>query len=272
MRRDEYVKLNLMGIFIAGGYFVLGIILGSFISCVVDRLAKKEDIIFKRSYCPVCHHQLAWFDLIPIVSFLILRGRCRYCQAKISWEYPLVELSTGLLFTAIPLTLGVNSISVFLIIITVPLVIIFLYDLKHSFIPDGLIYPSLAFTLLFWLGEDWFLKNHFTVATSFFLKSLIGLGIFGGFLGFLYLLTRGRGMGLGDVELGLLLGAILGWPQVLVGLFLSFLIGAILGLFLITTTKKGWKTEVPFGPFLVLGSLTAFLFGSFLINWFLAIL
>ena len=261
-----------MGILIVGGYFILGTIVGSFLDCVVDRLAKKEDIIFKRSYCPKCHHQLAWFDLIPIVSFIILRGRCRYCHQRISWEYPLVELSTGLLFVAIPLILGENAISVFLMIVSLPLVIIFLYDLKHSLIPDELIYPSLALTLLFWLGEDWFLKSHLTIETSFFLKSLVGLGVFGGFLGLLYLLTRGKGMGLGDVELGLLLGAILGWPQSLVGLFLSFLIGAILGLIFIITTKKGWKTEVPFGPFLISGSLTAFLFGSSLINWFFAIL
>lgn len=261
-----------MAIFIAIGYFILGTVFGSFIDCTAERLAKKEDVILKRSYCPKCHHSLAWFDLIPIVSFIFLKGRCRYCHARIPWEYPLVEFSTGLLFAAVPLILGVNTISTFLLVASIPLMIILLYDLKHSLIPDELIYPTLGITLLFWLGEDLFLKNPLTIETSFFLKSIIGLGIFGGFLALLYFLTREKGMGLGDVELGLLLGAILGWPQALIGLFLSFFIGAILGLILVITTKKSWKTEVPFGPFLIIGSLTAFLFGPALTSWFLTIL
>jgi len=254
------------------GFFLLGTIMGSFIDCAVSRLAKKEDIVFKRSYCPHCHHSLAWFDLVPIISFIVLKGRCRYCHRRISWEHPLVELGTGFLFILIFLLGGNTVLTAFFILVAIPLAIVFLFDLKYSLIPSQLIYPTLVFTLLSRLGLDIYQSQGFYFWTSHIFSGVLGLILMSGFLGCLYVLTKGRGMGLGDVELGMLLGAILGWPLSLVGLFLSFLIGAILGLILIVLKRKGWKSEVPFGPFLILGSTMALIGGNQFIHWYLSFL
>lgn len=253
--------------------FFLGTIAGSFIGCVVDRLAKKEDIIFKRSYCPHCHHRLAWFDLIPIFSFAALKGRCRYCHQRIPWEYPLIEVGTGLLFVLIFMLEGNNYwLTIFLILVSIPLAIIFLFDLKHSLIPGQLVYPTLGAVLLFWLGLDLYQRNKICSFSSHLSSSITGLLVMGGFLGILYLITKGRGMGLGDVELGALLGAILGWPLSVVALFLSFFIGAILGTVLVILKRKKWKSEIPFGPFLILGAGLALGGGSQLISWYTSLL
>jgi len=252
--------------------FLLGTIMGSFIDCAVSRLAKKEDIVFKRSYCPHCHHSLAWFDLIPIISFTALKGRCRYCHRRISWEHPLVEFGTGLLFILIFLLGGNTILTAFFILVAIPLATVFLFDLKYSLIPSRLIYPTLVFTLLSRLGLDIYQSQGFYFWTSHIFSGVLGLILMSGFLGCLYVLTKGQGMGLGDVELGMLLGAILGWSLSFVGLFLSFLIGAILGLILIVLKRKGWKSEVPFGPFLILGSTMALIGGNQFIHWYLSFL
>ena len=184
----------------------------------------------------------------------------------------MVELGTGLLFVLIFLFGGLNILTIFLSLVSIPLLIIFIFDWKNYLIPEKIVYPTLGFVLLFWLSLDLYQKHPFVLPSSHFFSSLMGLGVFGGFLGLLYLLTKGKGMGLGDVELGLLLGAILGWPVSLVSLFLSFLIGAILGLALIVFHKKGWKSQVPFGPFLVLGTEIGFIWGNQLIHWGLSLL
>lgn len=253
-------------------FFLLGTVIGSFINCVADRLAKKEDIVFKGSYCPHCHHSLAWFDLVPIFSFVALKGRCRYCHQRIPWEHPLVELTAGFLFVLIFFLGGSTLGTIFFMLVAIPLGVVFLFDLKHSLIPSQLVYPTLIFTLLSRWGLDIYQKSGYNFWSSYLFSGLLGMVLMGGFLGLLYLLTKGRGMGLGDVELGALLGAILGWPQSLVGLFLSFLIGAILGLILIVFKKKGWQSEVPFGPFLILGTAIAFIVSNQFMHWYLSFL
>lgn len=252
---------------VAIGIFLLGTVIGSFIDCVVDRLANEKDFLWTRSSCPHCHHSLAWFDLIPLFSFLRLGGRCRYCRQKISWENPLVELGTGFLFLFIFLGIG-NLLWVgFLMLVSIPLEMVFLFDLKYSLIPDKFIYPALVFTFLFWGGKDFYQRSEISFSSSYLFSAFLGLVVMGGFLGCLYLLTRGQGMGLGDVGLGALLGAILGWPLAVPALLFSFLLGAILGLGLVVFKKKGWKSEVPFGPFLILGSGIALAGGSQLEIW-----
>jgi len=153
---------------IAIWFFILGIIFGSFIDCAVDRLEKKEDVIFQRSYCPKCHHPLAWFDLIPIISFVFLKGRCRYCHQRISWEYPLVELSTGLLFVLVFLFGGINILTVFLGLVSIPLLLIFIFDWKNYLIPEKIVYPTLGLVLLFWLSLDLYQKHFFVLQSSHF--------------------------------------------------------------------------------------------------------
>jgi len=254
-------------IIIAAAVFLLGTVSGSFIDCVVDRLAEGKDFLWTRSSCPRCHHFLAWFDLIPLFSFLRLGGRCRYCRQKISWENPLVELGTGLLFLSIFLGIGNPFWAGFLMLVSIPLGIVFLFDLEYSLIPSQFVYPALAFTFLFWGGKDFNQRSEISFSSSYLFSAFLGLAVVGGFLGGLYLLTRGKGMGLGDVELGALLGAILGWPLAVAALLFSFLLGAILGLGLVVFKKKGWKSEIPFGPFLILGSGIALAGGSQLEIW-----
>lgn len=244
--------------------FIFGTILGSFLNCVIYRLEIGGNFLKGRSFCPHCKHILNWQDLIPVLSFLILKGKCRYCQRKISFQYPLVELSTGISFLLI-----FNSqnfpFSIFYFLITGFLIIIFVYDLKHYLIPDSVIYPAIGTAFLYQLFRIWNLGHW-----DLFRISDLGFGILPSlFLLAIILLSRGRWMGLGDFKLAILMGLILGWPKVLVALFLAFFIGAVIGVSLILAGKKTLKSEVPFGPFLVTGTLIAVLFGEKLINRYL---
>lgn len=236
--------------------FLFGLIIGSFLNCLIYRLEVGQGFLGGRSYCPNCKHTLSWKDLIPVLSFFWLRGRCRYCQGKISWQYPLVEMAIGLLFFLIA-DYQLPVISYFIIPF---LVVIFVYDLKHYIIPDRVIYPVIGLVLvcdLFWSDFSWGLN---------FFISAFGAGSF--FL-LIVLLSRGKWMGVGDVKLAFLMGLILGFPGILPALFLAFFLGAIIGVGLIIFSKKTMKSEVPFGPFLVLGTLISLFWGQEIINWYL---
>jgi len=220
--------------------FILGLSVGSFLNVVICRLKTKETIIFNRSYCPKCRVILKWYDLIPVLSFLLQRRRCRYCKKKISWQYPVVEISTGLLFCLIfNLQFTIFNLIYYFIIISF-LIIIFVYDLKHYIIPNRIVYPGIIISLLYLL---------FIAYDSLFLY-LLSAFIASGFFLALVLVSKGKWMGLGDVKLAFLMGLILGWPSILLALFLSFLSGAVIGVGLIVFGKKGFKSQIPFGPFL----------------------
>ncbi len=227
--------------------FILGLAVGSFLNCVIYRLETGGSFLRGRSFCPHCKHFLGWPDLIPVLSFLILKGRCRYCHKKISFQYPLVEIATGLLF----LLIFNFQFSIFNYLIAPFLVIIFVYDLKHFIIPDEVIYPAIAIAAI----------CNFSAWPS-------ALGA-AAFFGAIVLISRGKWMGVGDIKLGFLMGLILGWPNILVALFLAFLIGAIIGVGLIVSGKKTLKSEVPFGPFLVTGTIISLFWGQKIINCYL---
>jgi len=260
--------------------FLFGLAIGSFLNCVIYRLEKGENFIMGRSHCPHCGHVLSWQDLIPIFSFIFLGGKCRYCQKPISWQYPLVEIATGLLFLLI-------SNSQFLIpnfrilnllyylVISCFLIVIFVYDLKHYIIPDQVIYPAIVIAFLYNIYQ-------FTINPEQILPELYGAGnqqptinnflsAFGAAVFFLtiVLISREKWMGIGDVKLAFLMGLFLSWPNILVALFLAFLIGAIIGLILIGLGKKTLKSEIPFGPFLVTGTFLAMFFGQKILDWYL---
>ena len=249
--------------------FIFGLIVGSFLNCVIYRLETKGNFLKGHSFCPHCKHILSWPDLIPVFSFLILRGKCRYCGKKISFQYPLVELATGLVFLLILnfKFLISNQFSIFnfetiiyslyLFIISSLLIIIFVFDLKHYIIPDKIIYPAILIVLGFRI------LNLFGIWNSL----ISGLVAAGSFL-FIILVSRGKWMGFGDVKLAFLMGLFLGFPKILVALFLSFFIGAIIGIGLILLKKKTLKSEVPFGPFLATGTFIALFWGQELINWY----
>jgi len=247
--------------------FLFGLIVGSFLNCIIYRLETQGNFLKGRSFCPHCKHILSWQDLIPIFSFIFLKGKCRYCQKKISWQYPLVEIATGTIFLLIfsfyfiP-TLFQFITTLYLFIVSSFLITIFVYDLKHYIIPDKIIYLAIAIALIFnLLKSDFQWKSDFLI--SAFAASLFFLLI--------VLVSRGRWMGVGDIKLAFLMGLVLGWPGILVALLSAFYIGAIFGLGLMALGKKKLKSEVPFAPFLVTGTFLALFWGEKLINWYQAI-
>lgn len=244
---------------------LLGLIIGSFLNCLIWRLYKNETIT-GRSYCPKCRRQIEWYDNIPVLSFLFLRGKCRHCHQKISWQYPLVEISTAVLFLLAFLN-DVNSAQFtyllardWLIIIT--LTIVFVYDFRWQLIPMTLIWPMCAviFILNIFIGFSWAsLLISATAATLFFLIQ--------------YAVTKKKGLGEGDIWLGLFLG--LCFPtlgQLFLILVLSYGVGAIVGLILIARKEKTGKSKVALGPFLALGAIITLIWGEKIINWYLNLL
>ena len=280
--------------------FIIGLSAGSFLNCLIYRLEEEKSFLKGRSYCPHCKQVLKWQDLIPVLSFLILRGKCRYCQKPISLQYPLVELITGLLFVLIfnfspalaenPAVAGQFSIFsafggiplgwdnfqtlinlCFLFSVFCFLIIIFVFDLKHFIIPDKIIYPAIGIVFLYRLFE---ILNFFprqgggSCLGGTIFNYLISAVLAGAFFLFVVLITKGRGMGIGDIKLAFLMGLFLGFPDILVALFFAFIIGAIIGIGLILMKKKTLKSEVPFGPFLVAGTFIAFFWGQTFIDWY----
>ena len=265
--------------------FIFGLVVGSFLNCVIYRLEEGKSFLTGRSFCPHCKHTLSWQDLIPVFSFLFLRGKCRYCQKKISWQYPIVELTAALIFVLIfsfsrlwrdPVVEGqfISTLpqlisTLYLWVISCFLIIIFVYDLKHYIIPDKVIYSAiivaLIFNLQFLIFNQFFPTYGRTIFNSSIL-SAIGAGIF--FL-IIVLATKGKGMGVGDIKLAFFMGIFLGFPNILAALFLAFFIGAIIGVGLVILKQKNLKSEVPFGPFLITGTFMALFYGKELINWYI---
>jgi leader peptidase (prepilin peptidase)/N-methyltransferase len=247
-------------------FFVFGLIIGSFLNVVILRL-NTEKSFGGRSGCMSCQNKLSWYELIPVFSFLGLRGRCKNCKAKISIQYPLVEFITGLIFAGLFLkfqdlffldTLSFNFSFAYYATAFSLLMVVAVYDLKHKIIPDSLslVLGILAFLGLFFFNSFGFYL-HFPSALEFLAGPLIAFPFF-----FFWLVSSGRWMGLGDAKLALGLGWLLGFSWALSGLVLAFWVGAIVGIMLVIFSKKhGMKSEIPFAPYLVLGALLAFLFG-----------
>jgi len=246
-------------------FFIFGLIIGSFLNVVILRL-NTERSFGGRSGCMTCQNTLAWYELIPIFSFLGLQGRCRNCKTKISIQYPLVELVTGLIFATLFLkfqdvffgpTLVFTITYAYYAAVFSLLVVIAVYDLRHKIIPDAL---SFVFGILAFVGLFFFNSSGFYPHLPSILEFLSGLLIAAPFALF-WLVSSGKWMGLGDAKLAVGLGWLLGLSRSLSGVVVAFWIGAIFGLSLVIFSKKhGMKSEIPFAPYLVLGALLAFLF------------
>lgn len=264
--------------------FLTGLTVGSFLNSVIYRLVlpdfswKNLGGLKTRSYCPNCRHTLSWHDLIPIFSFFVLKRKCRYCSQKISWQYPLVELATAVIFLLIFLTfLRTNNFTYayllvhlfFLFLVSCFLIIIFVYDLKHYIIPDKVVYPAILVSGIWYFVSGIFFNVYTKYEILNTIYSALGVGAF--FLA-IVLVSRGKWMGMGDVKLAFLIGLFLGWPNIIIALFLAFLTGAIIGLGLIIAGKKSMKSEVPFGPFLVAGTFAALFWGDKIISWYFSLL
>ena len=238
--------------------FLFGLIMGSFLNAVIYRLDSGESIVKSRSHCPKCGHVLAWYELVPIFSFVIQGGKCRECKGSISWQYPMVELATAILFI---LVLYYNLPLLYTLTISSLLIVIFVYDLKHYIIPDKIIYPAI-------LVSGIFVWQHATYNIQYTIYAAIGASVF---FAAMFFASRGKWMGFGDVKLAFFMGLFLGWPDILVGLFAAFMLGGIIGMGLIAYGKKTMKSQVPFGPFLVTGTFIAMFLGDKITEWYLSL-
>jgi leader peptidase (prepilin peptidase) / N-methyltransferase len=237
-----------------------GLAFGSFMGVVVHRVPKKESIVAPRSRCPHCGHQLAAADNIPVVSWLMQRGRCRYCSAKISPRYLAGEVLTATIWALAVVRLGTSWILLAFLPFLWVLIALSLIDLETKLLPNAIVYPSVAagiplLALAAALGPG---------ESPDFLRGLLGMvagtGVF-----FVIALISPAGMGMGDVKLAGLIGlflAFLGWGRLVTAFFLAFLAGALVGIGLMIAGKAGRKTAIPFGPFMALGAILATLFGG----------
>lgn len=239
-------------------FLFLGAFIGSFLGVLADRLPRHKGVILGRSHCDHCHKTLKAFDLIPILSFILLKGRCRYCQKKISLKYPLIELASGLAFAYLYLT----SANPFLFLLFSVLLVIFVSDWQYLIIPDSMIISALLVILLYKLFYS------FQTLPS---DLLAGLGA-SLFLYFIYKITKGRGMGFGDVKLALSIGLFLGFPHIIIAFYLAFLTGALIALILLLLGKIQLKKPIPFGPFLVWALIAVYLWKEKLLLLFTEIL
>jgi leader peptidase (prepilin peptidase) / N-methyltransferase len=243
--------------------FLIGSAVGSFLLVIIDRLPRGESFISGRSHCDYCNHTLSWYDLFPVFSFITLQGKCRYCKKKLSIKYPLFELVTGLLFVLTYVMLVNQLILIgppnqylalpFYLFVVAALIVIYMIDLRFSIIPFAIVIPLTAVTFLF---------RVFATDSALLTYLLSGFGAFLFFL-LLFLVTKGRGMGFGDVVYVFFMGLLLGFPGIVVGLYIAFLTGAAVSLILVVAKqKKLHGGTIPFGPFLVLGTYVSLLWGD----------
>ncbi len=248
------------GIFI----FVFGLIIGSFSNVCIYRIPRNESLIRPGSHCPQCHKPIQHYDNIPIISYLVLQGKCRYCGQKIPIKYPLVELLTGVMYLTLYLFYGFQPITFIYMVLCSVLIIISFIDLKERIIPDVLSIPFIAVGFIF----SFFLKN---ISPA---NSLLGILTGGGSLLLIAVagtyLFKKESMGGGDVKLAAMIGAFLGWQLTLLSLFLGFFLGSLIGI-VILIKNKGKGEIVPFGPFIAMGTIISILWGENIINWYLMI-
>jgi leader peptidase (prepilin peptidase) / N-methyltransferase len=236
-----------------------GLIIGSFVNVVIARLPQRRSLWAPRSACPQCGDPIAWHDNIPLISFAALRGRCRACAARIPWRYPLVEAATAVLFAAawIVFAGNVRDFVVAAIFLTA-LVAITVIDLRHQIIPDAITLPGIVVGLATSAATD----------RITWVDSLGGILLGGGLFVTIILASRG-GMGGGDLKLGAMLGAFLGWQALLVALFVAVMLGGISAVALLVSGRLARKDAIPFGPFLAIGGVVALFWGHAIIAWYL---
>ncbi|KPJ52260.1 hypothetical protein AMJ39_08280 [candidate division TA06 bacterium DG_24] len=241
--------------------FLFGLALGSFVNVVIYRLPRRMSLVRPRSLCPECGTPIRARDNIPLLSYLLLRGRCRDCGARIEARYPLVELAAGLLVVGIYLKVGLSPALVLYGIFALILLAIFFIDLATMLIPDRLTLPGIGIALIW----------HVVFDRAEMLQYLVGLLLGGGLLLIIVLVGRlvyrQEAMGLGDVKLAAMVGAFLGWRLTLISLYLSFAVGALWGLALLMAGRAGRRSSIPFGPFIAVASIVALFWGEHLLRY-----
>ncbi|MBM2825701.1 MAG: Prepilin peptidase/N-methyltransferase, partial [Dehalococcoidales bacterium] len=255
--------------------FILGACVGSFLNVCIDRLPRGKSLAFPPSHCDACGQRLRPFELIPVVSYLWLKGKCRYCGANVPRRVLMVELTTGLLFAWLSFSYGFSFASLVLAFYTCLFLILAIIDLEHGLILNKIVYPTIGLSLAlapFWssLGLSRTLLVTDTMLHTF-LSSLTGGAIFAGFLFLVVLFSRG-GMGWADVKMAALVGLVTGFPSVLVAMMITFISGGLTAGFLLLLRRKGRKDTISYGPFLSLGAFVALIWGKDLILWYMGIM
>jgi len=259
-----------MPLFIYVYIFIFGLIIGSFLNCLVWRLHTKEGM-WNRSYCPKCKKQIAWYDNLPVLSFIALGGKCRHCKKSISWQYPAVELAAGGLFLAAFMKIFPDSMVLtfsaldflqlfkFWFLISI-MIIVFIYDLRWFLILDIITLPAafIIFIMNVLLGFSWL---------NLVISGIIG----GGFFLVQFVISKGKWIGGGDIRLGLLMGLALGWPNIAVSIMFAYFAGSVAGISLIVGKKKKWGSEIPLGVFLSLATVITLFWGDQILTWYLSI-
>jgi len=245
--------------------FLFGSIVGSFLNVCIYRLPKEESVVFPPSHCPHCSYQIRWYDNIPLVSYLLLRGKCRGCGSSISLQYPLVELINGVLTLLLFLRFGPSLAFAALFLFCSALVVITFIDIEHQIIPDEISLSGIVIGFIL----SFFLKGHS------WLNSLLGILLGGGSLllvAYVYQRITGKdGMGGGDIKLLAMMGAFLGWKAMPFIIFASSLVGSVFGISLMLLQKKDAKLAIPFGPYLAFGAVLYIFYGKSLIRWYLGL-
>ena len=243
--------------------FILGLIVGSFSNVCIYRIPRNESIIYPASHCPKCHTTIKPKDNIPLLSYILLKGKCRNCKTKISIQYPMVEFLSGLIYLIIYLIYGLSVQTLIYTILSSALIIIAFIDLNEQIIPDVISLPGIV---------TGFIISFFVPYISF-INSALGVVVGGGIILVISLggsvIYKKEAMGGGDVKLAAMIGAFLGWRYIIISLFLGFFLGALAGIILIIAKIKKREDVIPFGPFIVLGSLITLLWGEQIISWYL---
>jgi leader peptidase (prepilin peptidase)/N-methyltransferase len=250
---------------IAVAFAVVGLMVGSFLNVCIYRIPLRRSVVYPRSKCVSCDRPLAWYENIPVVSYLVLRGRCRTCGTRISLQYPLVELTTAAAFVIHYEVLGLSPLLPVRIAFTCVLIVLFAIDLEHQLLPNVITLPALAAGLVLSLVLPPGLRD-----------ALIGVLVGGGILFLIaevyFRLRKEDGMGMGDVKMLAMIGAFLGWKLTVLTLILASFGGSIAGILLLVTRRGNMKAALPFGTFLAAGALAASLFGEPLVNWYVHLL
>src|SRR3954469_1515248 len=243
-------------------WLAVGLVIGSFLNVCIYRLPRPESVTWAASHWPACSRPLSWYENIPLVSWLSLRGRCRTCRAPISAVYPIIEAITGLVFLAAYELYGLSPLLVARVAFACAMIVLFVIDLRHRILPNVITVSGILIGLIasLWLPPGW-------------RSSLLGLLLGGGVLfavGEAYYRIRGvEGMGMGDVKMLAMIGAFLGWPLMLLTLILASFSGGIVGVGMIASGRGGAKAALPFGTFLAVGALVAAVAGQPIVDWYL---
>lgn len=236
---------------------LLGLVVGSFLNVCIYRIPRRESIVYPSSHCPTCRQPIKPYDNLPLLSYLLLRGRCRSCGSRIHYRYPLVEAAGGIGFALVVGRFGLSVSALIGLIFFSALLVLAGIDLEHQILPDLITLPGIPLGLLMGM----------LLPEASLLSSAEGLVLGGGIFYLVALLSRG-GMGGGDIKLAAMIGAFLGWQRLLLTIFLATLFGSVVGIPLLALKLKGRKDPIPFGPFLSLGAFISLIWGGSLIGWY----